>query len=97
MEPVELKGRLRFGLAEETGNLIKVIPLSGVYTPRRGNVVIGRVENVTFNGWVVDIGTAENSFIPLTEFPRFVNKSEIDEVMDIGDLVVAKIFESRKR
>ena len=87
----------KFGLAEEQGNLVKVIALSGVYTPRRGNVVIGTVSNLTFNGWVVDIGMAENAFIPLTEVPRFVNKNAIDEVMDFGDLVVAKIIESRGR
>ncbi len=88
---------MKFGLAEETNSLVKVIPLSGVYLPRRGNVVIGRVENITFNGWVVDIGTAEGAFIPLTEVPRFVNKNELDEVMDIGDMVVAKIMGVNQR
>lgn len=88
---------MKFGLAEETNNLVKVIPLSGVYLPRRGNVVIGRVENITFNGWVVDVGTAEGAFIPLTEVPRFVNKNELDEVMDIGDMVVAKIMGVNQR
>ena len=88
---------MKFGLAEESNNLVKVIPLSGVYLPRRGNVVIGRVENITFNGWVVDVGTAEGAFIPLTEVPRFVNKNELDEVMDIGDMVVAKIMGVNQR
>ncbi|MBS3076586.1 RNA-binding protein, partial [Candidatus Pacearchaeota archaeon] len=32
---------LRYGLSEEKNNLVKVIPLSGTYIPRRGNVVIG--------------------------------------------------------
>lgn len=88
---------LRFGLAEESNKLIKVISLSGVYQPRRGNVVIGRVENVTFNGWVIDIDAAENAFLPLTEYPRFVRKDEVEEVMDIGDMVVAKIWGINKR
>jgi len=88
---------LKFGLAEEQNKLIKIIPLSGTYQPRRGNVVIGKVENVTFNGWVIDIGCAENAFLPLTEVPRFVNKDEIDEVMTIGDIVVAKIWNINKR
>ncbi|MFA4953131.1 MAG: exosome complex RNA-binding protein Rrp4 [Candidatus Pacearchaeota archaeon] len=88
---------LRFGLAEEANKLIKIIPLSGVYQPRRGNVVIGKVENVTFNGWVIDVDTAENAFLPLTEVPRYVNKNELDEVMDIGDLAVVKIWGINKR
>src|SRR3989338_6460150 len=88
---------LKYGLAEESNNLVKVIPLSGVYLPRRGNVVIGKVENITFNGWVVDIGCADGAFISLMEVPRFVNKNELDEVMDIGDMVVAKIIGVNKR
>ncbi len=100
-EGTEKKGKnivgFRFGLAEEQNKLVKIIPLSGVYQPRRGNVVIGKVENVTFNGWVIDIGTAENAFLPLTEVPRYVNKNELEEVMDIGDLAVVKIWGINKR
>ena len=100
-EGTEKRGKeivaVRFGLAEESKNLVKVIPLSGVYIPRRGNVVIGKVENVTFNGWVIDINTAEGAFLSLMEVPRYVNKDELREVMDIGDMVVAKIYSINKR
>jgi exosome complex component RRP4 len=88
---------LKFGLAEELNKLVKVIPLSGTYQPRRGNVVIGKVENVTFNGWVINIDTAQNAFVPLSETQRYVNKDAMEEVMDIGDIVVAKIANVSKR
>ncbi len=88
---------VRFGLAEENKKLVKVIPLSGVYQPRRGNVVIGRVENITFNGWVIDINTADNAFLSIMEVPRYVNKDDLKGVMDIGDMVVAKIYSINKR
>ncbi len=88
---------MKFGLAEESNKLIKVISLSGVYQPRRGNVVIGKVENVTFNGWVIDIDAAENAFLSVAEVPRYVKKDELEEVMDIGDMVVAKIWGINKR
>lgn len=88
---------LKFGLAEESNKLVKVIPLSGVYQPRRGNVVIGEVENLTFNGWVININTAQTAFLPLTEVPRYVSKDALEEVMDIGDMVVAKITGLGKR
>lgn len=88
---------IKFGLAEENKKLVKVIPLSGVYQPRRGNVVIGKVENITFNGWVIDINTAENAFLSLMEVPRYVNKDDLKSVMDIGDMVVAKIYSINKR
>src|SRR3990167_9933004 len=75
---------LRYGLAEESNKLIRVIPLSGVYHPRRGNVVIGKVENITFNGWVVDIETPQAAFLPLSEFPKYIDKNELDDVLSIG-------------
>jgi len=88
---------IRYGLAEEINKLVKVIPLSGIYQPRRGNLVIGQVENITFNGWVINIDSPENAFLPLSEVPRYVNKNGLDEVMDLKDMVVAKIFNVNKR
>ena len=83
---------VRYGLAEEISKLVKVIALSGVYQPRRGNVVIGKVENMTFNGWMIDIDCPIGAFLPLAEVPRYVNKDSMAEVLDIGDMVVAKIM-----
>jgi exosome complex component RRP4 len=88
---------LRYGLKEESEKLVKIIPLSGVYSPRRNNIVIGKVEMITFNGWVIDIGIGENAFLTLMEVPRYVNKNDLEEVMGIGDMVVAKIWGINKR
>jgi exosome complex component RRP4 len=88
---------LKYGLAEEQNNLIKVIPLSGVYYPRRGNVVIGKVEDINSAGWMVDISSADSAFLPMMEVPRFVNKDAMEEVFDIGDMLVAKIWTINRR
>ena len=88
---------LRFGLAEESNKLVKVIPLSGVYQPRRGNVVIGQVANITMNGWFVDINCSDNAFLSLNEVPRYVDKDGMEDVMDIGDMIIAKIWNINKR
>ncbi len=82
----------RFGLAEEAGKVIKVLAITGAFIPRRNNVVIGRVINITMNGWLVDIDAANSGFIPIDESPRFINKSEMDQFLDIGDIVSAKIW-----
>ena len=81
-----------FGLAEEEKGLVRVIPLAGKYEPRRGNVIIGRVEMLTHNGWVIDFGNSETAFLPLSETPRFVSKNALEEVMKVGDMTVVKIF-----
>ena len=100
-EGTEKKGEdiiaTRYGLLEETGKLMKVIPLSGVYSARRGNVVIGKVENITFNGWILDIGTPQTAFLPISETQRYVDKNGLDEVLDIGEMAVAKIDNISKR
>jgi exosome complex component RRP4 len=88
---------LRYGLAEESNKLVKVIALSGVYQPRRGNVVIGEVENITFNGWILNIKAGDSAFLSLMEVPRYVNKDALEEVMKIGDSVIAKIWAVNKR
>jgi len=87
----------KFGLSEEAGRVVKVIAITGAFVPRRNNVVIGRVTNVTFNGWVIDIDAASNAFMPIDESPRFINKSEMNQFLDIGEVVSAKIWSVNSR
>ncbi len=82
----------RLGIVEKSDKLVKVIPLSGVYIPRYGNVVIGEVKDITTAGWVVDVKGPYQAFLPLRECPGFVEVSEMENVYGIGDLLVTKIF-----
>ncbi len=82
----------RYGLADTSDRMVRVIPLSGGYTPRRGNVIVGQVINITFRGWVIDFGSHFNGFLPLTEVPRFINKGELRGYLDFGDVICAKII-----
>ncbi len=87
----------RYGLAEVAGRMIKVIPLSGAFIPRRGNVVLGRITDVLFNGWLVDVDSAGNAFLPIDESPRFINRNEMDQFLGIGDMLGAKIWSIKGR
>lgn len=82
----------RFGLADFSDKLVRVIPLSGVYVPRRGNVIIGQVVGVNFRGWSIDFGTHVNGFLNVAEVPRYVAKGELRDHFDFGDIVCAKVF-----
>ncbi len=82
----------RFGLADVSDKLIRIIPLSGVYAPRRGNTIIGEIIDITFNGWIVDFGGSVNGFLPVAEVPRYINKGELREFLDFGDVIVAKVM-----
>jgi exosome complex component RRP4 len=81
----------RYGLTDISEKLVRVIPLSGVYIPRRGNVIIGEVIDITFNGWLIDFGGSANGFLSIMECPRFINKDELQETFDFGDLMVAEV------
>lgn len=87
----------RFGLAEEVGRVIRVIAITGAFIPRRNNVVIGRVSNITFNGWIIDIDSAASAFLPIEESPRFINKNEMSQFLAIGDSAAAKIWAVNNR
>jgi exosome complex component RRP4 len=82
----------RYGLADLTDRLVRVIPLSGVYAPRRGNVIIGSIVGVTFKGWLVDFGSHMNGFLNVAEVPRYIGKGELRDFLDFGDVVCAKVF-----
>ena len=82
----------KYGLAETVGKVVKIISLSGAFIPRKNNVVLGRIVDLTYNGWLVDIDYAGNSFLPIAESPRFINKNEMDQFLGIGDMVSAKIW-----
>ena len=87
----------KFALAEVAGRVVKVIPLFGAFVPRRGNVVIGRVSDINFRGWNVDIDSASSGFLPIEESPRFIAKEEMDQFLAIGDVVAAKIWSANTR
>ena len=81
-----------YGLSEINESLVRVIPVSGAYLPRRGNVIIGEVVGVTGNGWLIDVGAADNAFLSIMEVPRYVDKNALREVFNIGDSLLAKIW-----
>lgn len=82
----------RFGLAEKSGRVVKVIPIFGAFVPRKSNIIIGRVTDINFAGWSIDIDSASGAFLPLDECPRFINRSEMDQFLAIGDVIAAKIW-----
>ena len=83
---------VRLGLAEEVGRVVKVIPIFGAFVPRRNNVIVGRVVDLTYSGWLIDIDSSHSAFLSIEEYPKFVNKNEMDQHLAIGDVVAGKIW-----
>lgn len=87
----------RFGIVDKADRIIRVIPISGVYIPRRGNVVIAEVKDLTMNGWIMEIRAPYQAFLMLKECPMYIKDYEMEDVFGIGDLVVTKILSVKRR
>lgn len=82
----------KYGLTDINDKLVRVIPLSGVYVPRRGNVIIGTIVGITFKGWLIDFGSHVNGFLNVSEVPRYIGRGELRDHFDFDDVVCAKVF-----
>ena len=87
----------RYGIANIFEKHVRVVPVSGAYYPRRGNTIIATVVDITFNGWLLDFGGAQNAFLPVSEVPRYVNKNEMAEFLDFGESVIVKVWDVKSR
>lgn len=82
------------GLAEEREGTFIIIPLSGIYNPKRGDGVIGKIEDVIFSKWIANINSPYEAVLPLSEATdEFIDltKTELTKYFDYGDLIFAEI------
>ncbi len=88
----------QLGIVNIAGRVIKIIPLNGRYMPKIGDVVIGKVANMTFSSWFIDIGYAYEAVISLKDATsEFIERgADLSRYFDFGDLVVAKIVNVTK-
>ena len=71
---------------------IRVIPLKSKYVPKKGDVVIGKIKDVRFSMWDVDINSPYSGILPAFEvFGR--EKKELNKVYDVGDVLFLRVVE----
>ena len=84
---------LKYGVLDDRGT-IKVVALSGKYMPVNGDVVIGKIVEISFPYWIVDIASPYEARLRKSEFGRGENIDfgNMCEYLDIDDLIVAKVM-----
>jgi exosome complex component RRP4 len=85
----------RTGLIEYDNKRVNVVALKAFYMPRAGDMVIGTVVEIGFNGWTIDINSPYQAFLRPADVlsrPFKPQKDELSQVLDMGDLIVAKII-----
>ncbi len=84
----------RIGLADTDNKKINVVALRAFYVPKVGDIVIGTVVEVGFNGWTVDIKAPYTALLRASDVlsrPFKPQNDELSAVLNSGDLIVAKI------
>ncbi len=80
------------GLVSLRNKKLRVIPLKSKYVPKKGDVVIGKINDVRFSMWDVDINSPYSGILPAFEvFGR--EKKELNKVYDVGDVLFLRVVE----
>lgn len=82
------------GLVEIRGDLVRVIPLEGPYIPEVGDNVLGKIIDVKFSSWTVDIGAPYQAGLRVQDAVEEridLLKTDLRKIFDIGDIIYAKI------
>jgi exosome complex component RRP4 len=85
---------LRVGMAEVSGDGIKLNPFTGPYMPRAEDLVIGKVIDMNGFGWIVDINSAFFGYLPASfVFGREFSPAthDLSTKFKVGDIIGCKI------
>jgi len=86
------------GIPKDSSGYLSVVPLSGVYVPKREDKLIGFITSVEKVGWTVDISSPWTSFLSLSEgVDEFVDlkRTNIRRFYDVGDVIYAQVSDVR--
>ncbi len=85
----------RLGLVSIDGKVIKIIPLAGKYMPKKNDTIIGKVIDITLNGWRIDTNSPYTAMLSMKDATSdFIPKgADLTRYFDIGDYVVTKIIQ----
>lgn len=83
----------RLGLVSLNSRVVSVIPLNSVYIPTVNDMVIGEIIEVMDKGWVVEINSPYEGFIPLSGVRGYIDpeKTDMNRIYAKGDMVYGKI------
>lgn len=79
------------GMVRVEKNRVKVIPSTGTYLPKRMDVIIGVVAEVTRGGWIVDINSPSFCRMGGEEVTENALNGDLAKYFDVGDTLSAKI------
>lgn len=83
----------QLGIKSVRQNVVGVVPLSGQYVPDRGDMVVGKIVDVSSSNWLVDINSPYPAPLHVNEVPWRVEFGETKRFMTVGDVVLLKVID----
>lgn len=80
------------GLALEHKGVLTVVGLSGIYSARQGDVVIGHVLDLGPSNWTIDIRASQPTSLHVNDVPWKVDFGDTAKYVDVGEAVLCKVF-----
>jgi len=86
----------RVGLVNLEDRRLYVVALKAFYVPNPGDLVIGKVVEVSLGGWVLDIKAPYLAMLRASDAfdrPFKPQRNDLPSIFDVGDLVLSKIVD----
>jgi exosome complex component RRP4 len=89
----------RIGLVDYRRDTVSVIALEAGFNPLVGDLVIGEVIDIELGKWLVDIDAATDAVLNVPDAIDAPFRTDIvmPDILDIGDIIVAKIVDMDRR
>lgn len=83
----------RTGVIEIEGNVVKLMPLSGIYLPKFGDTIIGEVGDILMSGWRLETYSPYSAVLSLKEATSaYIPKgADLTKYFAIGEHVATKV------
>ena len=83
------------GLLDEKKGFIRVIPFTRKYIPKAGDFVIGKIIDIQFASWEVDINSPYRAILNVEDFREDLKPGQVDlsKFLSIGDVIFAVVKE----
>jgi len=84
----------QLGLVDYEERRVHVVALRAFYIPYIGDTVIGKVVDVGFSGWMLDINASYLAMLRASDVldrPFKPQKNDLSSIFNIGDLIIAKV------
>jgi exosome complex component RRP4 len=79
------------GLLSPRPPFVRVVPLSGRYLPKPGDIVIGTVTDVQGTFWLLDIGAPRWAPLHMTGTPWKIEVGETENYLRVGNSVLVQV------